>query len=395
MQLLLLLALIIVAAKVAGSLAVRAGQPAVLGELLAGVLLGPTFLDVMGWSLFPSCELGVVVKDIAEIGVLFLMFLAGLETELEEVRRVGTAASAGALGGILLPFAAGTGISRTFGFPPGESVFIGTLLVATSVSITAQTLMELDRLRTKEGVTILGAAVIDDVLGIIVLSLVVALSRPGGSDAGLGLLVARMTAFLILAVVVGLVAFKPFAALVKRRVQASEAVFAFAIVVIFTYSWAAEALGGLAAITGAYIAGVLFARTGVRHFVQERLKIAAYGLFVPVFFVSIGLEADVRMLGGAVSLTLLLVVAAIVTKIVGAGGGALLGRFEPIEALRVGTGMVPRGEVALIIASVGLRAGVIGRDVFSMVIAVTLATTLVAPVMLRRAFRERRAERGG
>jgi Kef-type K+ transport system membrane component KefB len=209
LQVLLLLALVIGAAKMAAAAANRIGQPAVFGEILVGLLLGPTLLDVLGWPLFAgnSGELGALIGDLAEIGVLLLMFVAGLETDLEEMRRVGTVAFWAAFGGVILPFFGGIATAAAFGLPVfWEGVFIGTILTATSVSISAQTLIELGALRTREGSTILGAAVIDDVMGILVLSVVVATagaSADGFDLAQIGWLVIRMTAFFVIAIVAG------------------------------------------------------------------------------------------------------------------------------------------------------------------------------------------------
>jgi len=387
LNMLLLLGIIIVSSKAAASLSNRLGQPAVLGELLVGLILGPTFLNILGLPLFAGESIWVMVKNLAELGVIFLMFLAGLETELDDLKRVGLAATNGAIGGVVLPFAAGILLGRMFGLGWTESVFTGTILTATSVSISAQTLMELGRLRSKEGTTILGAAVIDDVLGIIILSLIIALSRPGTGGTGeVAVLLGKMALYFAAAIAVGFLAFGRIVHWVKQRIQASEAVFATAIILVLLYSWSAEALASIAAITGAYIAGIIFAQTSFRHFLEERMKIVAYGFFVPVFFVSIGLEANARTLGGSLLFTVLIVIAAILTKIVGAAGGAWIARFKPLEALRVGTGMVSRGEVALIVANVGLSAGIITRDIFSIMVIMTLVTTLITPIALRGLF---------
>ncbi|MCL6451729.1 MAG: cation:proton antiporter [Acetobacteraceae bacterium] len=387
LALLLLLAFMVLASKLAASLSNRVGQPAVFGELLVGLILGPTVLDVMGWPMFSGEELKVVVKDLAEIGVVLLMFLAGLETELAQMRRVGLAAFNGAAGGVALPFGVGMLASRLFGLSWRESVFVGTVLTATSVSISAQTLMELGQLRSKEGTTILGAAVIDDVMGIIVLSLVVAFSRPGQAGLGsIGGLVLGMAAFFGLATWLGWSWLERLTEAVERHVRASEAVLAFAIVVLLAYAFAAEAFGRVAAITGSYLAGLLYAQTRFREMLLERLRVIGYGFFVPIFFVSIGLDANARTLGASWVFTVVVILVAVATKLVGAAAGAWLSRFTLMESLRVGVGMVSRGEVALIVASIGLSSGVIGREVFSIMVLMTLVTTLVTPLLLRGLF---------
>src|SRR5687767_5257094 len=258
LQLLLLLALVIAAAKAAGAAANRIGQPAVFGEILVGLLLGPTLLDVLGWPLFAGNRepLAVLIRDLAEIGVLLLMFVAGLETDLGEMRRVGRVAFWAAFGGVVLPFFGGIATAAAFGLPVlWEGVFIGTILTATSVSISAQTLIELGALRTREGSTILGAAVIDDVMGIIALSLVVAavgasLEPEGSGGFNLGSivwLVVRMTAFFAMAIAAG----KWLTPLLRwaSGLGISQALLATVLVVTFVYSWAAEYIGAVAAIT--------------------------------------------------------------------------------------------------------------------------------------------------
>lgn len=402
LQLLLLLALIVTLSKIAGALSQRIGQPAVFGELLIGLILGPTFLNILGFPLFRSHELEIVIGDLAELGVIFLMFLAGMETDLKAMRKVGVAASLGAVGGVLLPFAGGVGVSLPFGLPLVEAIFIGTVLTATSVSITAQTLIELNQLHSKEGSTILGAAIIDDVLGILALSLVVALSTGGATSAALAsedaaggaspfltvlTILLRMAVFFGAAVLLGQRVIPRVTEWIDRHVKVSEAIAAFVVAVIFLYAWGAEALGGVAAITGSYIAGLLFAQTRFGHAIEEKLRVPTYSLLVPVFLIHIGLQANAREISGNdIWLAAVIVVVAILGKIIGSGGGVMLRGFTVMEALRVGIGMVSRGEVALIVTSVGLRAGVIQEDIFSLMVIMTLVTTLITPILLRMVF---------
>lgn len=391
LQILLILAIIILASKAGGSLSHRIGQPAVFGELLMGLVLGPSVLNLLHLPIFGNPEdVAMVVKIIAEIGVIFLMFLAGLETDLGEMRKVGLAAGVGGLSGVVFPFFAGLFISLAFDFPLVESIFIGTIMTATSVSISAQTLIELGELKSKEGTTILGAAVIDDVLGILLVSFVVAftVSSGGGSGtAGILLLLGKMVLYFVVSIVLGSRLLEGVTRWVEERVSASEAVFAFAIVMMLIYSWAAEALGQVAAITGAYIAGILFSRTTFKAAIEERVKTTAYGLLVPVFFVSIGLEANARTLQGSFLYAGLIILAAIVTKVLGVGVGTLFTRFTFLEALRTGTGMISRGEVGLIVANIGLAYGVINQEIFSTMAIMVLVTTMVTPPLLRGTFK--------
>ncbi len=390
LQLLLLLGVIIASAKLAGAASNRLGQPAVFGELLVGLVLGPTALNLLGWPAFGGTggsTLLPAVRDLSEIGVILLMFIAGLETDLGELRRVGHVAFWAAAGGVVLPLAAGAGVAVAFGMPLfWEGIFIGTILTATSVSITAQTLMEIGALRSREGTVILGAAVIDDVMGIVVLSLVVAFARTeGGVDPlTLALVFGRMVAYFTLAVLAG-TAFEAIA----RRAQmlgVSQGLLGIVLVVVFLYSWAAEFVGGVAAITGAYVAGVFFSRTSFKSRIDAGIHPLTYSMLVPVFFVGIGLQANGRQLGGHVAFTLAVVVVAIATKVIGCGVAARLLGFGKTEALRVGVGMISRGEVGLIVASYGLAHQIIGVDVFSASVIVVLATTVVTPPLLRLTF---------
>jgi Kef-type K+ transport system membrane component KefB len=393
LQLLLLLSVIIAAAKLAGAAANRAGQPAVFGEILAGLLLGPTLLDVLAWPLFtasppvPGASLSEIVRDLAEIGVILLMFIAGMETDLAELRRVGKVASWSAAGGVVLPLICGALVARAFGLPlVWEGIFIGTILTATSVSISAQTLMELGVLRTKEGSTILGAAVIDDVMGIMLLSVVVALAADGASVnlRHLGPIVLRIGAFFAIAIACGRF-FSPLAR-AADRLGVSQGLLGLVLVVAFLFAWGADHLGKMAPITGSYVAGVLFAQTRYKERIDTGIHPLTYSMFVPIFFVNIGLEANGRALGGDVAFTLVLVGVAIVTKAIGCGAVARLFGFTGRESVRVGFGMISRGEVGLIVASYGLTHGVIGRNVFSASVIMVLASTMVTPPLLRLVF---------
>lgn len=392
LQVLLLFAIIVVASKAAGALSKMIGQPAVLGELAVGLILGPSFLNLLHWVPFTEHEiLEPLVKYLAELGVIFLMFLAGLETDLKEMKKVGLASFLGATGGVVLPFIAGVALSRWVGgYDWFESVFIGTILTATSVSISAQTLLEMGRLKSKEGMTILGAAVIDDVMGIILLSFVIALHGASGGEAAepIWWIIVKMVAYFGLAIWIG-------SSVVPRllrwasRWEGTETGFAMAIVVGLLYAFSAEAFGKVAAITGSYLLGVMIAQHHeLSHAVTEKLSTMAYGFFVPIFFVSIGLEADaIAAFVANPLLATLIVAAAVVTKILGSGLGVAAVGFSGTEAIRVGTGMVSRGEVALIVANIGLAAGVINNEIFSVMVVMTLFTTLVTPILLRFVFK--------
>lgn len=382
----LLLGVIIAAAKGAGWLSLRLGQPAVLGELLAGVVIGPSLLDLMGRPPFAADALSHGVFLLANLGVVLLMFIAGLETDLRQMRRVGRVAVVAGAAGVVVPLLLGMAVLLPFGFGLQRSAFMGIVLTATSVSITVQTLIELRRLDSKEGTTLLGAAVVDDVIALIVLSLFVALSLGGGGGLGsVALLVVRMAGFFAAAIFLG--RYLRSALDAAGRAPVSEGLLSAALVAILVYSWGAEAAGGVAAITGAYLAGVLMARAGLAHAIEGRLKATTYALLVPIFFVSIGLQTNVRALHiGDIPLALLVIVTAVAGKIIGCGVGARLTGFTGPEALRIGVGMISRGEVGLIIATLGIQTGLMQPRDFAIMVLMVLATTVITPPLLRAVF---------
>lgn len=383
---LLLLGAIIAAAKTGAWLSLRLRQPAVLGELLAGVFLGPTVLDVLHRAPFASEPLAAGVFLFAAVGVILLMFVAGLDTDLDHMRMVGRAAVSAGVAGVLAPVILGLLAGLSFGFAWPTSLFVGIVLGATSVSITVQTLIELGRLRSKEGVTLLAAAVVDDVVALLVLSIFVALSHTGtGSAWGAVAIVLRIMVFMTAAAGTGPLLRKVLG--VVQRAPISEGLLSAIVVAILVYAWAAEALGGIASITGAYLAGILVARAGLREVSERQLKGILYALLVPVFFVSIGLQTNARSLHlGDVPFAAVIIVAAVVGKVVGCGLAVRRAGFSRPEALRVGVGMVSRGEVGLIVAAIGLQAGLLSDRGFAVMVIMVLATTIVTPPLLRLAF---------
>jgi Na+:H+ antiporter len=393
---------VVASAKLAGAAANRVHQPSVFGEILAGLILGPTLLNVLAWPVFtPAGDAAGVplldlVRDLAQVGVLLLMFVAGLETDLVMMRHVGRVAFWSAFGGVVLPMIFGAMTAVAFGLPLyWEGIFIGAILTATSVSISAQTLLELGALRTREGSTILGAAVIDDVMGIIVLSLVVALAKASGaapdpstslgtSWGELGIVVLRVTLFFVAAIAARHLL--PPALRWASTLGVSQAVLSAGLVIMFLYAWAAEYVGAVAAITGSYLAGVLIAQTEFKKEIDAGIHPLTYSIFVPLFFISIGLEANGRELGPRATFTVVLVLVAIVAKAIGCGVFARLFGFSATESVRVGVGMISRGEVGLIVAGYGLAHGLIGSDVFSASVIMVLVTTMVTPPLMRLVF---------
>lgn len=388
LQFLLALSLLIACARIGGALSKRLGQPSVLGELLAGVLLGPSLFDIFQLAWFTDAHLGDSLHHLAELGVIFLMFLAGLEIDLAEMLKTGRAAVlAGGLG-VLVPITLGGLAVLPFEYSGTTALFIGIVLSATSVSISAQTLMELGVLRRRESLTLLGAAVFDDVLVILVLSVFLALGHGGGLSE-VGPILLKMVGYLLVAGAVGVWVLPRLTGWVER-LPIAQGLMSFIIVCALVYAWAAEVLGGVAAITGAFLVGLALARTPQRREIEHNLSALTYGFFVPLFFVSIGLQANLReVVGGNWLLGVVLVLIAVVSKIIGSGLGAYWGGLPRIEAFRLGLGMVSRGEVGLIVASVGLSQGLIDSALFAEIVLVVLATTLLTPLLLRWAYTKR------
>ena len=364
-NLLPVLAIILFGARAASIAAQKIGLPGVLGELMLGLTLGPLVINRL--------HAGSEVSTLGNLGVLMLMLLVGLETDLESVKSVGRTAFLVAFLGALLPVVFGFFAARALGETDRVSFFIGVALSATSVSITAATLRELGKLNSLAGQTILVAAVLDDILVLLLVSLVG--GNTGGSPLSAGF---KVIAFLAIAVGGGMIALRP----VLKKLESHMTEFlAVAIGLALLYAWAAERFAGLAGITGAYIAGILLARAMPHQPFAKDVEVMATGFFATLFFVSIGLTVhlgDVRPFA-IVGLTVL----AILTKLVGCGLGAFTTGLPRKDALVVGVGMAPRGEVALIVASIGLDKGILHSAVFSDLVLVVILTTVLTPLMLK------------
>ena len=388
LQLSLALAIIIAFAKAGGYISYRIGQPSVLGEMIVGILLGPSVINLLHLPVFSDEHLPEVIHMFAEIGVMLLMFIAGLDLHLEDLVRSGkTAAIAGILG-VLLPLLLGLGVGLLYDKELLPALFIGLVLSATSVSISAQTLMELGVLRSRVGISLLGSAVFDDILVVLGLSVFVAITQSGGETGLITVLLIAVRMILYLGIA-SLIGFWLLPKLSDRvaNLQISQGVIAFAVVIILIYGWAAESLGSMAAITGAFLAGLILARSPVRDRINSGLSVLAYGVFVPVFFINVGLSANARdITGQTVWLFLAMTVVAIIGKIGGAGLGAKLTGFNFRESMQLGVGMMSRGEVGLIVATVGIAEGMIRQDTFAAVVGVVIITTLLTPPMLRSLF---------
>lgn len=395
LQLSLALAIIIAAAKAGGYLSYKIGQPSVLGELLVGIILGPTVIDILHIPYFTDEHLPEVIHEMAEVGVLLLMFLAGLELHLSDLAKSRKVAALAGIIGVFFPLILGTGLILFFPMEMTEAIFLGLILAATSVSISAQTLMELRVLNSRVGIGLLGAAVLDDILVVLGLSVFSALVI-SDSDTGflsIMFIALRMVLFLGLSIILGM---RLFPRLIRKidSMPISQGVISFSVVMILLYGWTAEILGGMAAITGAFAAGLVFARSSIRERIQNGIASLAYGMFVPVFFIDVGLQTNARELGGDIFwLFLAMTIVAIIGKVLGSGAGALLSGFSKQEALQLGIGMMSRGEVGLIVATIGIKQGVIPQSLFSAVVGVVIITTLLTPPMLRASF-QRSAKQG-
>jgi Kef-type K+ transport system membrane component KefB len=401
-SLFLALGLIIGASRLGGALARRFGQPRVLGELIIGVVLGPTLLDMLHWPVFHGIELGTTIKELAELGVLLLMFIVGLEVNLKELAKVGGVAGIAGTLGAVIPVVLAMPLVLLFGYTWPPALFAGVTLAATSVSISAQVLLEIGVLRTKVGNALLATALIDDVLAILLVSLAVALTSGQGSVDGGELvgIVAQMAVYLVAAF---LIAWFVLPRLMERLADipaaaASYGIPALALISVLIFGWSAEELGGVAAITGAFLAGVGLSRTRdhVRHEIEQAASFIAYAFLVPIFFVDVGLETDLRSFPlSSLPLALLLLLVGVVSKIGGCGLGARLGGFNGRESLQLGVCMISRGEVGLIIASLGLSVGVFpsNQPLFASLFLVILLTTLITPILVRQVFTRQAADK--
>lgn len=369
----MLIASLLLLAKVSGGVAQRFGMPSVLGILIAGLVAGP--------AVFGVIEPDAFVGNIGHVGVVLLMFLAGIETDATALKAAGKTASLVAVGGVILPMAAGYGAGKLAGMETMHALFLGAILTATSVSITAETLKELGRSRSREGSIIMGAAIIDDVLGVLVLSALV-VAESGGSiiEPIVKLAIFSGMAFAIARWVMPLVAEH------HTRIESPDTRVALTLAMALGFAWLAYQVGGLAEVTGSFLAGVMLSRTDLGHHIMEPVSRLGYSLFIPIFFVYIGTSVTRHDLAADPWLCCSIVVIALATKLVGCGIPARLCGESLTTSVRVGAGMVGRGEIALVVASVGLAEGVVDSTGFSIAIVVTIATTLAAPLFLKAAY---------
>ena len=376
------IALILISTKILGLLTRRIQLPQVVGALIAGLLLGPACFGVLQETDF--------IKNIAEIGVIVLMFAAGLETDVQELKKTGLASFIIALLGVIVPLIGGYFVATIYNPVTDQqtmlqNIFVGVVLTATSVSITVETLKELGKLSTKTGNAILGAALIDDVLGIIALTVI---SSFAGSDVSLWVILLKILGFFIFCGVVAFLFIKfvnPWINKYKKDLR-RFVILAFAFCLLMSFS--AEYFFGVSDITGAFVAGLILSNNKKTSYMLNRFDTVSYVLLSPVFFASVGLKVTFsNMSATVVVLTVLLLVVAILSKMIGCGLGANICKYTNLQSVKIGIGMISRGEVALIVATKGMSMGLMKDEFFAPLVLVVVATTIVTPILLKLAYK--------
>lgn len=383
------LAIIIVFSKFFGILARKCKAPQVVGEIIAGLIIGPSILGLVNQTDF--------LTQMAEIGVILLMFSAGLETNLRDLMKTGFVAFLIACAGVFVPLVGGTLLYMGFyGVSPlgseefYKAVFIGVIMTATSVSITVESLKELGKLKGKVGTTILSAAIIDDVIGIIVLTFVIGFKNP---DSNPGKVVINTVLFFVAAIVVGFILYKIFKKL-DNRYPHTRRIPIMGLALCFVFAYVAEVYFGIADITGAYVAGIILCSIRDSEYIAEKMDINSYMLFGPVFFASIGLKTTIDNVTGAILLfSVGFVIVALLCKIIGCGLMARACGFKGGDALKIGVGMMTRGEVALIVSQKGLSVGMLSPVYFTSVILLIIVSSIMTPIVLKFLYaRDKEAE---
>lgn len=383
------LAIILLCTKLLGLATRKVQMPQVVGALLAGLLLGPAVAGVLTETSF--------IHEVAEIGVIVLMFCAGLETDIKELKASGKASFIIALCGVLAPLAGGFGLAYFFNRQDMiasdaaasiflQNIFIGIILTATSVSITVETLKEMGKLKTRSGNAILGAAIIDDILGIIALTVVTSMADP---SVHIGAVMLKIVGFFVFSAVAGFIFYKVYKAWTEGASRGLHRHVIIAFVFCLLMAYTAEQYFGVADITGAFIAGLIISNTERSVFIQTKFDTLSYMLLSPVFFASIGLKVVLpKMNGLIVAFALLLMVVAVLTKIIGCGLGAKVCGYKPYQCKRIGVGMISRGEVALIVASKGTAVGLMSSAFLGPVVIMVVFTTIITPVLLKIIFKK-------
>lgn len=383
------LAMILLSTKLMGIVSSKFHMPQVVGALLAGLVFGPACLNIIQDTTF--------IEATAEIGVIVLMFTAGMETDIKELKKSGKASLVIALFGVVVPLLGGYAVatyfnqaSRIVSDASGEivlqNIFIGIILTATSVSITVETLKELGKLKTRSGNAILGAAIIDDILGIIGLTIVTSFTD---ESVSIGMVLLKTVGFFVFAVIAGVIFYKVYRYWSETENRDLHRHTIVALVFCLLMSFVAEEFFGVADITGAFVAGLVLSNTRRSHYVAAKFEVLSYAYLSPIFFASIGLQVTLpAMTGNLVAFTIILVVVAVLSKIIGCGLGAKLCGYQNYQCTRIGTGMVSRGEVALIVASKGAALGLVGSNFIGPIVIMVVVTTVITPVLLKVVFKK-------
>ena len=397
---LLELALILLFTKGFGILMKRLGLPQVVGAIIAGLFLGTAIWSPLTGGAFVPVRESDTLSIIAEIGVVMIMFSAGLETDLKELKNTGLVAMLIAAFGVVVPLGLGFLVAMPF-FGTADfkavlsCVFVGVIITATSVSITVETLKELGKLKGKVGTAILSAAIIDDVVGIVILTVVMGLDNPSGAGAGAAALdvVLKTVLFFVCAIGVGVLLNTVFKWLVKKYPHRRR-VPILGLAGCFLYAYAAEPFFGIADITGAYLAGIILSNLKDTGYIENKVDVGSYMIFSPVFFASIGIKTTFEGMTPSILLfAALFVLAGIAGKIIGCDGAAKMCGFGMKDSLKIGVGMIARGEVALIVAQKGVESGLVPAVYLSAVIALVIVSSLLAPILLKVLFKSDAAKR--
>ncbi len=380
---LLSIVLILIFTKIGGIISRKLKMPEVLGALIAGVILGPVVLNVVQYD--------DNIKLLSNLGVIMLMFLAGLETNVEEFKKAGLSSLIIAVAGIILPLVLGTLGAYMFFDNFWENIFVGVILTATSVSITVETLKELGKLNTRAGINILGAAVIDDILGLILISIVLAVAQTSGSSTGISGTLSIVYVFIKIILfclfsIIGVIYLPKYINKFTNYIKPSREFLTFSIAFAILIAYIAEVLG-IAAITGAYICGLMLSSLTHKEYLERNIKAISSGFLSLIFFASVGIEANLKGLNTEVFfITLVMFTIAVVGKVIGCGGAARLLKMSKSESIQIGAGMISRGEVAIITANIGLQKGIISEEIFLPTLIVVILTTIITPILLKLAF---------
>ena len=375
------LALILISTKLFGLITKKVRMPQVVGALVAGVILGPAVLNVLSETEF--------IQKLAELGVIVLMFTAGLETDINQLKKTGKASFIIAVLGVIIPLVGGFFIANIFNKGNDvnailQNVFIGIILTATSVSITVETLKEMGKLKTRAGNAILGAAIIDDILGIIALTITTSLADP---SINVIIVLAKIVMFFIFAGFAGYLFHWAFIKLDERYQRDLRRFVIIAFVFCLLLSFCAEEFFGVADITGAFIAGLVISDSNRSKYLNSRFETLSYMLLSPIFFASIGIKVQLTAMTKTIFIfAILLLIVAILSKVLGCALGAKLCKYSNREAIQIGTGMISRGEVALIVANKGIAMGLMLPEFLAPVVIVVVVTTIVTPILLKVVF---------